>query len=200
MDVWFVRVNGDTSHNEPGTPNYVPGEPPQYPKKDFNYYKECLQDGFARIGWPNSGPLRPGFESKRLAVNGYSLEKLEEDPRRNTRIREYLEQFASIRPGDIILIPAYTVPHDIYLGVVVKRDHQAGEESLDPRLHAYYYFHDIPNKAWYENAHRVDVRWDKTRIHHIEGWNWRLAFSPVKHNGARIAAEIARKSGLLGTS
>ena len=50
MHVWFIRCNGETAHNEPGTPRFVPGEPPQFPKREFNYRDECLCKGFARVG------------------------------------------------------------------------------------------------------------------------------------------------------
>src|SRR5437773_748108 len=58
-DYYFIRVNGDTGHNDPGKPNsYVPGEPPKWPKRFFSYVSLCLTEGFVRIGWPATGDLR----------------------------------------------------------------------------------------------------------------------------------------------
>ena len=45
MRTWFTRLNGDTAHNRPGTPLYMPGEPPNYPDRHFNYTRKCLEDG-----------------------------------------------------------------------------------------------------------------------------------------------------------
>ena len=51
---YFVRVNGNTLHNDPGKPQYyVPGEPPKYPKTDFNAIDFCLKRNIVRIGWPD---------------------------------------------------------------------------------------------------------------------------------------------------
>jgi hypothetical protein len=57
MAVWFARSNGDTLHNEPGSPRFVPGEEPTFPNKTFDYREECLRDGFIRVGWPAAGSL-----------------------------------------------------------------------------------------------------------------------------------------------
>jgi hypothetical protein len=48
MNIWFVRCNGETAHNQPVTGRYVPGEPPRWPAREFNYHDKCLEDGFAR--------------------------------------------------------------------------------------------------------------------------------------------------------
>jgi hypothetical protein len=57
MAVWFARSNGDTLHNEPGSPRFMPGEEPTFPNKTFDYREECLRDGFIRVGWPAAGSL-----------------------------------------------------------------------------------------------------------------------------------------------
>ena len=58
MNIWFVRSNGNTGHNNPADDNYVPGEPPIFPNREFNYRLKCLDQGFARYGHPNTGDLR----------------------------------------------------------------------------------------------------------------------------------------------
>ncbi|MBN1452925.1 MAG: hypothetical protein JW963_18040, partial [Anaerolineales bacterium] len=167
MKVWFVRSNGHTAHNNPATSDYVPGEPPVFPRTDFNYRQKCLSDGFARSGWPNTGDLRqPGVN--RLAVNGYTLASIED------RCRRYLHNFLSILTGDLILIPADVYRYDVHLGIVVHRDPVTRKiVNRGFGKDAYYYYHDIPNGEWYECAHRVDVLWDQAsdgsfRVHHIE--------------------------------
>jgi hypothetical protein len=52
MSIWFIRCNGETAHNQPGTSRHVPGEPPRWPAREFNYHDKCLEDGFARYGLP----------------------------------------------------------------------------------------------------------------------------------------------------
>ncbi len=69
MHVWFIRCNGETAHNEPGTPRFVPGEPPQFPERAFNYRDECLCKGFARVGWPAAGDLRHADWRARAETN-----------------------------------------------------------------------------------------------------------------------------------
>lgn len=71
MDVWFARCNGETSHNNPVTNLYIPGERPMYPERKFEYKHECIVGGFARIGWPATGDLRqPRWRD--VAVAAYS--------------------------------------------------------------------------------------------------------------------------------
>lgn len=147
-----------------------------------------------RIGWPNTGDLlRPG--RGRLVPDGYTFESLDENHRR------YSEQFFSIQMGDIMLMPAYTYRYVVHVGVVVKRDLKSREVvGLRPGGRAYHYYHNISEGDWYECSHRVDVLWDCTpdgtaRAHHIEGLNWRAAFSPVR-SGRGAAVEAARRAGL----
>ena len=40
MDVWFIRLNGKTGHNNPAPRLYKPGEPPEFPENSFNYRLE----------------------------------------------------------------------------------------------------------------------------------------------------------------
>ncbi len=198
MDVWFVRSNCTPVHNDPlnRPEEYVPGEP--HLKKKANYKTTCLRDGFSRIGWPNTGPLRPGFDSDRLAPNGYTFESI--DP----SYQNYLMQFASIVTGDLVLMPSGNQKNEVYkvhIGVVVLRNRTTREvTSTTPGLPAYYYFHDIPNQP-YECAHRVDVAWGKNLdgsfgVCHIDGFNWRLAFCRVNDEVRDTAIEAARTMGL----
>lgn len=131
-DVWFVRSNGNTGHNAPDSPDFVPGEPPLFPEVAFDYREKCLAEGFARIGWPNTGDLRnPGIG--RLAPDGYSFETID------TSKQEYLTQFVSIRVGDLILIPSGEGEHSVHLGVVVRRPFRDSPQlTLRPGLPAYY--------------------------------------------------------------
>lgn len=195
MNVWFVRANGETVHNGSSIPNYVPGEPPEYPETKHNYRAKCLSEGFARIGWPNTGDLhQPGLN--RLAVEGYTFASLE------SRYQDYLTQFASIRTGDLILLPADAAQYEVHIGVVVLRDRITRQiTSRTPGQKAYYYYHDIPNRQWYECAHRVDVAWaadsaGSFSVRPIEGIAWRLAFSPVVKVKDK-AITIAREAYLL---
>jgi len=188
MNVWFVRANGPrTAHNEPSTPDYVPGEPPVWPETAFNYRDKCLSDGFARAGWPNTGDLRqPGLN--RLAVNGYTLLGVPDAHRR------YLAQFSSIVTGDLILMPAYTQRYAVHVGIAVQREPRTREiTSIEPGLDAYYYFHDVPRGEWYECAHRVDVLWG-SGIHQLPelGGTWLKEFGHVI-KGRDAAIEIATR-------
>lgn len=41
MNIWFVRSNGETAHNNPYDSGYVPNEPPVFPLKDFIILKNA---------------------------------------------------------------------------------------------------------------------------------------------------------------
>lgn len=172
MDVYFVRTNGNTVHAGARAEEIVPGEPPGH----FDYRDKCLREGFARIGWPNTGDLRHSLTG-RLARHGYSLHSI------SPRHRRYLEEWSEIRVGDLILIPAGAGKYAVHLGVVTKRDRESRAE-LPARTGdlAYYYFHDVPAGEFYECAHRVDVRWDCAAgtavVHHFPeiGGAWLSAF------------------------
>jgi hypothetical protein len=201
MRVWFVRSNAVPIHNDPVNhpDDYVAGEPNV--KSEESYLGFCLDQGYARIGWPNTGPLQPGWDSerypdsKREAANGGTFESIRRDHQR------YLIDFASIKTGDLILTPSDTDVDFVHLGMVVRRDRPTREIlSIRRSEDAYYYYHAIPGDQPYECSHRVDVLWDRESfgsygIHHIRGLNWRSAFSRVI-TARDTAIEIARSVGL----
>lgn len=134
---YFVRVNGNTLHNNPNEPDYyVQGEPPLYPNTYFDALAYCLQNNIIRIGWPDTGDLSAPTKTGALA-RGYSLTTLK------PYIQEYLRTFASIPEKSVVLMPDKDNSGDIYLGQVTK---------------TYHYFHNIPI-APYEHSHRLGVRW-----------------------------------------
>lgn len=120
MNAWFLRANGETAHNVPGSKHFVRGEPPTFPRREFNYRTECLEGGFARVGWPATGDLR-AENWREVAARAYG----DVMPARWVR---NLERFANIRVGDIVVMPADREPYDVHLGVVV-----AGREILRRR-------------------------------------------------------------------
>jgi hypothetical protein len=133
QDYFFVRVNGDTAHNNPGKAQcYVRNEPPTWPETFFNYVELCLNRGFVRIGWPASGDLRR-LQQIPDRTPCYSLEP---------HIRSYLDQFRSIRPGSVVLMPEKDRPGVLYIGETTS---------------TYHYSTDVP----YECAHRLNVKWDR---------------------------------------
>ena len=135
---YFVRVNGDSAHNNPGSASfYVPDEPPTYPKTRFNYLKFCLEHGIVRIGWPDTGNLLANGANK--LARGYDLNTIKPYE------RKYLEKFSLIPVGSVILVPDADKSGDIYIGVTID---------------SYRYHYDIPQEP-YECAHRVKVQWDK---------------------------------------
>ena len=136
---YFVRVNGDTNHNNPGRQRwFVDGEPPKFPTTYFNYLRYCLQNDIVRIGWPDVGDLVAGGKKGALA-SAYILASLPE------HVQGYLTAFKEIRPGEIVVTTDKDSNGDIYIGTVTK---------------PYSYFHDRP-KHPYECAHRVGVSWDR---------------------------------------
>jgi len=195
MKNWFIRSNGETLHNNPETVDYVPGEPPEYPLKEFNYRLKCLEDGFARYGFPNTGDLTLK-QPTRLAPLGYSFQDIE------TRYKTYLRKFLSIEAGDIILIPADQDSGEVHLGIALTVDRKKVVPYINPRPSAYFYYHNIEQHDWYECAHRVNVQWATSgpndfsvfRIHETEGNVWIHAFSQVKDdNGAIYQAAMKSK-------
>ena len=179
---YFVRVNGDSGHNDPSRPDaYVPREPPLYPAKSFNYVHYCLEQSVIRIGWPDTGDLRGPQKSGALA-NAYDLDSIE------PRHRGYLLQFRDIDRGAVILMPNPKVRGQIFIGDVVT---------------GYEYFHEVP-KHPYECAHRLGVVWDRHADDkgtsydaeelgiHLRGGFWRSAFAVLERvkGGARIIERI----------
>ena len=120
VDFWFTTSHGNTCHNQPGTPNYVEGEPPLYPLVEINSREKCLTEGFARIGYPNTGDLNE-LGRGRLAPNGYSfynVETISQSPLTQSQ----LTNFASIKAGDFICIPADEEQYQVHFGMVLKID------------------------------------------------------------------------------
>lgn len=144
MNVWFIRSNGNTLHNHPGTKIYVPGEPPQFPNRDFNFRLDCLEGGFARVGWPAAGDLRiAGWRTRGRDAYGAAFTSL---------YMGYLEGFLTIRPGDIVLTPSDVSRYDVHVGMVSKA---TDTSSLTP----YFYRFEPGSGDRFENAHRVPVAW-----------------------------------------
>jgi hypothetical protein len=72
---YFVRLNGDTLHNDPSNPRlYVPGEPPLFPKTAYDALNYCFQNDVVRIGWPDTGDLTTQDRKGALA-GGYNPEE-----------------------------------------------------------------------------------------------------------------------------
>ncbi len=90
MPYFFVRVNGDTAHNNSSSPNcYVPNEPPIFPATFFNYCQYCLDKNIVRIGWPDVGDMLIVAKSGALS-NCYDLASLK------PYIQDYLTAFSRI--------------------------------------------------------------------------------------------------------
>jgi len=135
---YFVRVNGNSGHNDPGKPeSYVPGEPPIFPARRFNYVDYCLRENIVRIGWPDTGDLGASPKTGAL-VRAYDLGSL------RPHVKGYLAEFREIAPGSVVLMPNPDVRGEVYIGTVTR---------------PYWYFHDVPDHP-YECSHRVGVRWD----------------------------------------
>jgi hypothetical protein len=183
MHVWFIRCNGETAHNEPGTARYVHGEPPEFPEREFNYRDECLCKGFARVGWPAAGDLRRAdWRSRALDAYGSMMKD---------HHAQFLDQFVRIEVGDLVLLPTYQKRCQVYLGVVVSSRRK--QESLRSGGLAYDYHFDISAGDWFENAHRVDVRWAKRLAGLFQvfdvpevGGTWIRGFGEVKAGTERI--------------
>lgn len=197
MTVWFVRSNGETAHNNPQTNDFVPGEPPNFPNKEFNYRQKCLEEGFARYGWPNTGDIRKQNPT-RLAPSGYGFLDID------TRYQTYLEKFTSIKAGDLILIPADQNRGDVHIGIALTQERQKFPPYINLRPSAYYYYHNISNGDWYECAHRVNVLWSKNNngdyavanFPATAGIVWILAFAEVHDEDGQIY-HFAQKSKLF---
>lgn len=169
MDVWFIRSNGVSGHCDPAKVDlFVPGQPTD---PVFNYRLECLAGGFARLGWSASGDIRQdGWRMK--TCKAYGMEP-------DDHVLRYLEQFSSIKIGDLILMPADSEQYTVHLGVV-------GKTTVNGSSHVYRYHHDASTGDWFENAHRVPVAWLKNRsgdwatvdLPNIGG-GWTHAFSRV---------------------
>lgn len=188
MNVWFARANGETLHNNQSTALYVQGEPPRYPEVEFDHTAICLREGFARIGWPASGDLREaGWQERAVAAYG---------PRADANALRYLQQFASIRVGDLMVLPAGKTIGHCHIGLV-----EPAPCDEDSKI-AYFYYYDVAKADWFENAHRVNVRWAKSGpkatafdLNDLGGGVWRRAFASVK-SGAEEVVVTANRAGL----
>lgn len=170
--MYFIRVNGDTAHNDPSVVNcFVANEPPRYPATYFNYVADCLAKNFVRIGWPDVGDLTTRNKTGALA-NCYDWHSIDQ------YVRDYLDGFFNIPIGSTVLMPDKDNPGNIYIGTTTSR---------------YYYFHNLPSSP-YECSHRIDVKWDTDNqgnhvIYHagllginIHGGWWRYAFHIINDN------------------
>ncbi len=201
MNFWFTTSHGNTCHNQPGTPNYVEGEPPTYPLVAINYREKCLNEGFARIGYPNTGDLND-LGRGRLAPNGYSFYDVETISK-SQLTQGQLIKFANIKAGDFILIPADGEQHQVHFGMVLKIDKGIIAPYINPRPNAYYYHHDIAIGDCYECSHRVNVLWAKDEIGDFSvysvpelGGIWRKAFGQLLKKTERLLS-MAREAGFF---
>lgn len=196
MKIWFTRSNGLTPLSNPNKPDYVKGEPPEYPKEEYNYRLKCLHDGFARIGWPNTGDLSQ-IDPKRLAPEGYSLQSIE------AIHRKYLLLFRTIKAGDLMLIPADESECEVHVGLVLTKEKVAVKPYIEPRPIAYFHYVNIPLGDWYECAHRVNVKWAITQdgdyaimnAKSVIGIAWIKAFSEIRDNG--LIYQFAKRMNLF---
>jgi len=192
LNVWFIRSNGETLHNNPGTKLFVPGEPPRFPNRKFNYRLECLEGGFARVGWPAAGDLRiPGWRTR--GRDAYGMEF-------TSRYIGYLEGFLAIRAGDIVLIPADRSKYDVHVGVV-------GTSIDEGRFSCpYFYRYEATRGDVFENAHRMPVSWARKSSGEWTSVNvsglgglWLQGFARLestRSDVARQAAELGLLKGL----
>ena len=133
---YFIRVNGNTLHNNPDVSRlYVPGESPRYPETYFNGLNYCFSHNIVRIGWPGYGDMRK--PDRVGALSKYTNSEF------TSKQQEYLRNFADILEGSTIVMPDAGNPGDVYLGIVNA---------------PYHYFHDVP-LAPYEYSHRLGVKW-----------------------------------------
>jgi hypothetical protein len=179
MPYYFVRVNGNTSHNNPNdVACYVQGEPPRFPVTYFNYYRYCLNNKIVRIGWPDVGDILAGNKVGALATC-YDLYNIDNDPIKTRRIiKEYLVPFSQIPLKSIILMPNKDNPGELYCGEVIK---------------TYWYHHNIPADP-YECSHRVGVEWDRDGnknpiIYHASQFNMSTRGTPF----AKAFCEIKKE-------
>jgi hypothetical protein len=113
----------------------------------------------------------------------------------------FLEQFVPISIGDLVLLPAYQKRYQAYLGIVIAPRRQSGGAATNAC--AYYYHFDIASGDWFDNAHRVDVKWAKPsaglfQVFHVPevGGTWIRGFGEVKAGTKRILS-LAQRAGLV---
>lgn len=185
---YFVRPNGNSAHANPADKTcYVVGEPSDgslYPY--FNYARFCLERGFIRIGWPDTGDLTSPTRAGKRA-NCYTLESIA------SYKRDYLESFIAISKGATVLMPDQSVRGCLYIGTVTGP----------------YYYKANPPEDPYECAHRLPVDWDTNgkgnfRPYDAEslgagltGGFWRRAFADLSRasGGEYIIKRIREERG-----
>ena len=135
MGYYFIRVNGETCHNNSEKSEcYIAGEPKE---PFFSYQEYCIKNNIVRIGWPATGDLLSKNYNHGLE-ECYTLEDLDQ------HIKEYLLSFKNIKVNDIIIMPHKEKKNTVYIGQVNK---------------TYHYFYQLP-KHPYECSHRLGVHWD----------------------------------------
>lgn len=195
MNFWYTTCGGDTVHNKPGTPNYVEGEPPIYPKVKIDYSEKCLKEGFARFGYPNTGSLDPEeLGSRRLAPNGYTFDTVETVSNNSPLTKSQLLGFASIKAGDFILIPSPDEIYNLHFGMVLTKERKSVEDiRRSDRPNAYYYQID----DYFECAHRVNVQWAKEQNGefaevYVPKIPYRLAFCQLHEDIGRLLGYVKK--------
>ena len=197
MEFWFTTSHGYTCHNEPGTPNYVAGESFLFLNTLINYREKCLREGFARIGYLNTGNLNEEkFEQGRLALYGYSIatvQTISGSPLTKSQLRK----FSQVKAGDFMLIPADEEQFEVHFGLVLTPDKKRSPAYITPRQNAYFYHYDISNGDYYECAHRVNVEWAKDKSGDFAcisvpeiGGLWRQAFGKLSKTTDNLVKAI----------
>jgi hypothetical protein len=194
---WFTTSHGNTCHNEPGSSNYVAGEPPKFPLNLINYREKCLNEGFARIGYPNTGDLNE-LGLGRLAPDGYTFHNIESISK-SPLTQNQLRKFATIKAGDYMLIPADEGKLEVHFGMALTVNREIIPPYINPRPKSYYYYHDVANGGYYECAHRVNVKWCKDengdfREFYVPeiGGLWRQAFGRLSKPPESLRAVLSK--------
>lgn len=180
---YFIRVNGQTIHDNPLNKDcFVSEEPKEFKRSGYsNYLSYCLEHNFVRFGWPDVGDLRTrdriGAKSNCYDWNNTEIIK--------PYIRKYLTKFCQIQMGSIVLVPDRDNSGEIYIGQVIE---------------TYWYETEGP----YECAHRVGVRWDSDQnnqpVFYMNdslgiskgGW-WRKAFYEINNSHVTHKINLARR-------
>lgn len=176
MKCFFIRVNGQSAHNDPKNKDcYIGDEEASFLRKGYsNYLSYCFENNIVRFGWPNVGDLSKNTPMG-VKRNCYSLGSLP------SYIREYLFNFRDIPMGSILLVPDRDNSGDIYICEVEKP-----------------YWYDTSGP--FECSHRLGVKWDRNPqgnpiLYRAEklgiskgGW-WLRAFKEI--SGLEITKRIA---------
>ena len=187
MRIYFVRVNGPTTHDNPKNKDcFVATEPESFKRDGYsNYLNYCFENNIVRIGWPDVGDLRTNNRQGAKA-NCYTLLTIK------PHIHKYLLEFCNIQRGSIIIVPDRDNSGDVYISEVSR---------------PYSYDSSGP----YECSHRVGVRWDRDNqgrpiLYTSEqlgiskgGW-WLRAFQEIRELKliSKITAARERNTGRLG--